>query len=94
MIMRVDSSCPFTQAVCLAPTRELALQIYGVAQKMRAFRPDITIRTVMGGDTIHEQIREHIVIGTPGKVIGVTKGSARRPAHLDVTMMRVFVRGE
>lgn len=63
------------QAVIVAPTKELALQIYKVAQHIASFSKDrIDIRLFSGGtDRIKEIERlknsqPQIVIGTPGKV--------------------------
>lgn len=61
------------QAIMLAPTRELAVQITTEFKKMAANLPHISAITVYGGDPIDKQIkllrdRPQVVIGTPGRV--------------------------
>ncbi|KAL3668249.1 hypothetical protein V7S43_006343 [Phytophthora oleae] len=60
-------------ALILAPTREIAVQIETVLRQLAQFRPDIVIRTCIGGlsvaqDQIHLAAGCHIVVGTPGRV--------------------------
>lgn len=63
------------QAVILAPTKELSLQIYKVAQHIASFCKDrIDIRLYSGGTDRNREIERlktslpQIVIGTPGKI--------------------------
>lgn len=63
------------QAVIVAPTKELALQIYKVAQHIASFCKDrIDIRLYSGGTDRNKEIEKlknsnpQIVIGTPGKI--------------------------
>jgi len=63
----------FVQAIVVAPTRELAIQ---VADELNTFKTDksIKISTVYGGQSISEQLRRlksgvDIVVGTPGRII-------------------------
>ncbi|MBE6137427.1 MAG: DEAD/DEAH box helicase [Erysipelotrichaceae bacterium] len=63
------------QAVIVAPTKELAYQIYKVAQHIASFSKDrIDIRLYSGGTDRNKEIERlkssqpQIVIGTPGKV--------------------------
>ncbi|EEY66882.1 DEAD/DEAH box RNA helicase, putative [Phytophthora infestans T30-4] len=60
-------------ALILAPTREIAVQIESVLRQLAQFRPDIVIRTCIGGlsvaqDQIYLAAGCHIVVGTPGRV--------------------------
>ncbi|KAG7393533.1 hypothetical protein PHYPSEUDO_007370 [Phytophthora pseudosyringae] len=60
-------------ALILAPTREIAVQIETVLRQLAQFRPDIVIRTCIGGlpvaqDQMHLAAGCHIVVGTPGRV--------------------------
>jgi len=61
------------QAIVVAPTRELAIQ---VADELESFKSDrrIKIATVYGGQSISQQLRRlksgvDIVVGTPGRII-------------------------
>lgn len=70
---RFDPAQKSVQALVLAPTRELAIQ---VAEEIKSFKgaKRIWITTVYGGAPIGAQMRElekgtHVVVGTPGRVI-------------------------
>lgn len=61
------------QALIIAPTRELALQITTEVKQMAAGLDDINILAVYGGQDVERQIKKlqgkvHIVIGTPGRL--------------------------
>ncbi|MCC7435361.1 MAG: DEAD/DEAH box helicase [Methanoregulaceae archaeon] len=73
LIEKMDSSSPTTQALILAPTRELAVQ---VAKGIHDFAKYAGLRVVpvYGGQPIDRQFRAlksgaHIVVGTPGRVL-------------------------
>lgn len=71
----VDSSEKRTQAVILAPTRELAQQIAKSITDFAVYRKDININVVFGGAPIVNQIRSikkntpHILVATPGRLM-------------------------
>lgn len=57
----------------LAPTRELATQIYDEARKF-AYRSRVRPCVVYGGSPVHEQLRElergcHLLVATPGRLV-------------------------
>lgn len=61
------------QALILAPTRELALQITGELQRFASRLPEIRIVTVYGGADIRRQARDlkggaQLVVATPGRL--------------------------
>lgn len=61
------------QAVIVAPTRELAIQIYTEACKF-AYRTDIRPVVVYGGTSVVYQLRQveqgaNIIVGTPGRLL-------------------------
>ncbi len=61
------------QAIILAPTRELAVQITTEFKKMASHIPYIKAISVYGGDPIDKQInllrdKPQVVIGTPGRI--------------------------
>lgn len=73
LLEKIDPTLNTLQALILAPTRELALQ---VAQALKDFnlRPGARILTVYGGASIERQITSlergvQVVVGTPGRVI-------------------------
>ena len=73
LILGLDQSRNYPQAVVMAPTRELAQQITEDLQDLAHFYPDIRVVTVYGGANIQKQIEklkkgEQIVVATPGRL--------------------------
>ena len=73
MLQAVDSSARRVQALVLAPTRELALQITEETRRLGAYT-NIKLVTIYGGASINvqrEALRHgaQVVVGTPGRVI-------------------------
>jgi ATP-dependent RNA helicase DeaD len=63
-----------TQALILAPTRELCMQITRDLQKFSAYTPGAHVTAIYGGASIEGQIREmrkgpQIVVATPGRLV-------------------------
>ena len=73
MLFRLDvNDPPTTQALCVTPTRELAIQIFQKAVKpMAANMVGLKIQLAIAGTTIEKgtPLNAHMVIGTPGKVV-------------------------
>ncbi len=62
------------QALILAPTRELAIQVATALQSYAAFMKGVNILPIYGGQGMESQLRQlkkgvHIVVGTPGRVM-------------------------
>ncbi len=73
LIQLLNSSRPETQALVLAPTRELAVQVAGGIHDL-AKHTGLRVVPVYGGQPIDRQFRAlragaHIVVGTPGRVL-------------------------
>ena len=73
LILGLDQSRNYPQAVVMAPTRELAQQITEDLQDLAHFYPDIRVVTVYGGANIQKQIEKlkkgaQIVVSTPGRL--------------------------
>lgn len=75
----LDESLKEVQATIIAPTKELALQIYKVAQHIASFSPnEISIKNYAGGTDRErellklESVQPQIVIGTPGKIMDLS----------------------
>ncbi len=69
---RIDASDKATQALILAPTRELALQIQKVVMSIGTYL-DVVVHASIGGTSVREDIEAfksgaQIVVGTPGRV--------------------------
>ncbi|MGB3571761.1 MAG: DEAD/DEAH box helicase [Phormidesmis sp.] len=73
LLEQISTSNRYVQALVLAPTRELAMQ---VAKAMESFNTDkkIYVTAVYGGQSIDRQLQRlrrgsQVVVGTPGRVI-------------------------
>lgn len=65
----VDSSKHYTQALIIAPTRELAMQIHKFASDMKKVDDQLKISLLIGGkDKLSSPLDAQIVIGTPGRL--------------------------
>lgn len=89
MLSRVNYAKNVVQAICLSPTRELARQIVDVIKEMGKFTPVKVALAVKDGVQKGEQLKAHIVVGTPGTVMDLLK---RR--QLDSRSVNVFVLDE
>lgn len=80
MLERVDPALRQVQAIVLAPTRELAVQVAEACHKYGRYR-GISVLPVYGGQPIDRQLRglrqgAQVVIGTPGRVMDhIRRGS-------------------
>lgn len=92
MLSRIDPAKNCTQALCLSPTFELALQTYETVKNLGKKCTDIKIRCAVKGEQVPRgtKLTEHIIIGTPGKVVDwVSKFRC-----LDLKECQVFVLDE
>ena len=73
MLMRVDPDKKFPQALCIAPTYELALQIGAVTEEMGRYLDGVSVgyavRGSAQGGADAGPITNQIIIGTPGTVM-------------------------
>jgi len=74
IIEHIEASNEQVQALILAPTRELALQICSELRDLAAFKREIRIVCIYGGQPIERQIamlkkRPQIVVATPGRLL-------------------------
>ncbi len=74
LIECLDTSLTNVQAVVVCPTRELCLQIADDLRQLIAYRPDVKIVAVYGGQPLPKQIaalkkHPHIVVATPGRLL-------------------------
>ncbi len=83
LIQRIDAGRRVPQALVLAPTRELCLQIAGDLADFAKYVPDVEIIPVYGGSSIESQIRAlrkgvQIIVATPGRLIDlINRGVVR-----------------
>ena len=72
LLQRIDATKKIPQALIVAPTRELALQIKDSITQIAHYM-NLKIECIYGGMAMEEQIRNlrrgaHIVVGTPGRL--------------------------
>jgi ATP-dependent RNA helicase DeaD len=84
LVQGVDQSLNRVQALVLAPTRELAVQITLELEKIAAYT-SVRATTIYGGQSINVQLDAlrrgvHVVVGTPGRIIDHLK---RGTLHLN-----------
>ncbi len=85
MVEHIDPDSSEVQALILAPTRELAIQIRDELRDLCAFREGVRTVCLYGGQPIEKQITQlkskpQIVVATPGRLMDHMK---RRTVKLD-----------
>lgn len=90
MVSRVDPSLNYPQVLCLAPTYELAIQIGEEAAYITQFCPEVKIKYVVRGEETPSKVTEHILIGTPGKMMDWSV----KYKVFDIRKIKVFVLDE
>ncbi|RAV34842.1 DEAD/DEAH box helicase [Corynebacterium heidelbergense] len=94
VLSQIDPSRRHPQALVLAPTRELALQVAEAFQSFSEHLGGIHVLPIYGGQAYGVQLAglrrgAHVVVGTPGRVIDhLEKGS------LDISELRFMVLDE
>ncbi|MBA5640221.1 DEAD/DEAH box helicase [Duganella sp. LX20W] len=94
ILSRIDIKQATPQALVLAPTRELAIQVAEAFQTYAAHIPGFHVLPIYGGQSYGPQLSAlrrgvHVVVGTPGRVIDhLDKGS------LDLSKLKTLVLDE
>ena len=94
ILSRIDLSQTSPQALVLAPTRELAIQVAEAFQTYARYIPGFHVLPIYGGQSYGPQLSAlrrgvHVVVGTPGRVIDhLDKGS------LDLSKLKTLVLDE
>jgi len=94
VLQRIDTRKIKPQALVLAPTRELAIQVAEAFQKYAQHLPGFHVLPIYGGQSYGPQLGglrrgAHVVVGTPGRVIDhLERGS------LDLSELNVLVLDE
>jgi ATP-dependent RNA helicase RhlB len=91
LLHTVPKPTPGPHALILAPTRELALQIYHDARALSKYT-ELRISAVYGGVSYQPQLDElaagtDVVIATPGRLIDYLKQKAFGPHHIQVLVI-------
>ncbi len=73
LVEKIDVAAEAVQAVALAPTRELAIQVAEELSRIGRAK-GVKVQSVYGGDSMDRQIEgiragAHVIVGTPGRVL-------------------------
>ena len=94
ILARLDLAQPVPQALVLAPTRELGIQVAEAFQRYAAHLPGFRVLPIYGGQSYGPQLAAlrrgvHVIVGTPGRVLDhLERGS------LDLSRLRAVVLDE
>ncbi len=74
LLAKIDLSNRSPQALVLAPTRELAIQVAEAFKTYSKYLPGFQVLPVYGGQSMSQQLRQlsrgaHVIVGTPGRVM-------------------------
>ncbi|KGI78823.1 DEAD/DEAH box helicase [Oleiagrimonas soli] len=94
ILSRLDAAAGKPQALVLAPTRELAIQVAEAFQRYAAHIPGFRVLPIYGGQGYGPQLQGlrrgvHVVVGTPGRVVDHLKKKT-----LDLSALRFLVLDE
>lgn len=90
-LQRIDEHKKNTQALILAPTRELALQIQSVVHNLGEFM-DVSCHACIGGTSLDADLEAfrngaQIVVGTPGRVFDVINRNMLDTRHIKMFIL-------
>ncbi len=74
ILAKIDCNARHTQALVLAPTRELAIQVAEAFARYATHLPGFNVLPIYGGQSYVPQLASlkrgaHVVVGTPGRII-------------------------
>ena len=93
----IDTSKKTTQAIVMAPTRELAMQISNVFIAIGSYLKDYKVQLLVGGNSVDEDIKKlkdkegppTVIEGTPGRIHDMIRRN-----HVNVKHIRVLTLDE
>ncbi|MFT4769702.1 MAG: ATP-dependent RNA helicase DeaD [Glaciecola sp.] len=94
ILARLDPKLSKPQALVLAPTRELAIQVAEAFQKYARHSKGFRVLPIYGGSDYRTQLRQlergvHVIVGTPGRVM-----DHMRRGSLDLSALKTLVLDE
>ncbi|SPM35558.1 Superfamily II DNA and RNA helicase [Mycobacterium rhizamassiliense] len=92
ILSKIDVTSKVTQALVLAPTRELALQVAEAFSRYGAHLPQINVLPIYGGSSYTVQLSglrrgAQVVVGTPGRVIDHLERGTLDLSHVDYLVL-------
>lgn len=94
-LSHIDTNENHIQAIILAPTRELAIQISNVVQSISCMMDNLRVKTIIGGTSILKDLDDirynspHIIVGCPGRVHDMI-----RRKYIDGSKIKILVMDE
>ena len=88
----IDTSKKTTQAIVMAPTRELAMQISNVFINIGSYLKDYKVQLLVGGNSVDEDIKKlkdkegppTVIVGTPGRIHDMIRRNHVNTKHVRV----------
>jgi ATP-dependent RNA helicase DeaD len=92
ILSKIDPANKATQALVLAPTRELALQVAEAFSRYGAHLPAVKVLPIYGGSSYSVQLAglrrgAQVVVGTPGRVIDHLERGTLDLSHIDYLVL-------
>jgi ATP-dependent RNA helicase DeaD len=92
VLSRINVELKQPQAIILAPTRELAIQVAESFQKYAKHIPGFHVLPIYGGQDYRPQLRAlergvHVVVGTPGRVMDHLRRGSLSMQHLKMVVL-------
>ncbi len=92
LIEQIDIKSNIVQALILAPTRELCIQITKDLQNYSKFKKGLQVVSVYGGASIENQIKElkrgaHIIAATPGRMLDLIKRKVANISNIQTIVL-------
>lgn len=92
LLQRINPDSDDTQALVIAPTRELCLQIAGDLADFSKYLDGVRIIPVYGGSSIDSQIKAirkgaQVIVATPGRLIDLIKRGVVKLEHVNTVIL-------
>lgn len=92
ILSKIDVTSKATQALVLAPTRELALQVAEAFSRYGAHLPEVNVLPIYGGSSYGVQLAglrrgAQVVVGTPGRIIDHLERGTLDLSHVDYLVL-------
>lgn len=92
ILEKINPQSNHVQALIVAPTRELALQITKEIEKMTVHVKDIHVLAVYGGQDVSQQMKKlqgntHIVVATPGRLLDHLRRGTIELSHVSMLVL-------
>jgi len=95
ILQRIDVTIATTQAIIIAPTHELAIQITKVITSLGNMMEGLVVKTLYGGTSVTDDVRElknnkpHVIVGCSGRIYDMIKRG-----NISMEEVRIFALDE